>query len=247
MLPSADAAAAAFAQVTSFVRFYLTHEGEGALPKLLRAIRDAPNVELALRAASGSDIRAWDARWRAYIATRPGDPRLLSMGLGGPAKNDKKTLASYRDQRDRARLAELLVSRGHAAAAVRELDQLGAMPGAAVSPELRERRLGDPTLRWLRGVALEQSKASSDAEERNLFEDPGQVISPYGPWWASRGRWQRGRGDEPGASTSFSQAVANDPLDPECACEALPGSNSPRSSDPLCVAAQGWALSPFDD
>jgi hypothetical protein len=264
MLPSADAAAAAFAQVTSFVRFYLTREGEGALPKLLRAIRDAPNVELALRAASGSDIKAWDARWRAYIATRPRDPRLLSMGLGGPAKNDKKTLVAYRDQRDRTRLAELLVSRGHAAAAVKELDQLGLSAesgrggsaesgrgglaaAAAVSPELRERRLGDPTLRWLRGVALEQSKASSDAEEKELFDDPGQVISPYGPWWASRGRWQRGRGDEAGAGSSFSEAVANDPLDPECACEALPASISPRSSDPLCIAAEGWAVSPFDD
>jgi hypothetical protein len=97
-------------------------------------------------------------------------------------------------------------------------------------------------------LALDGVDGASDAEARRLFDDPRQVLAPYGPWWASRGRWLRVLGDENAAGGSFSEAVANDPLDPECACESLPGAppSSRRASDPLCVAAQGWADSPFD-
>ena len=99
MLPSAEAATVAFAEVTSFVRFYLMHEGDGALPKLLHAIKDARNVDAALLSASGADIKAWDARWRAYLATRPGDARLGLIGLDGRTKDDKKHVAAARDER----------------------------------------------------------------------------------------------------------------------------------------------------
>jgi peptidase MA superfamily protein len=247
MLPSAEAATVAFAEVTSFVRFYLMQEGDRALPKLLHAIRDAPDVDAALVSASGADIKAWDARWRAYLATRPADGRLALLGLGGGPKDDRNRVAAAREERDRSRLAELLLSRGHAKSASKELDALDARaPG--IPPELRERRRGDPVLRWLRGLTLDGVDGASDAEQRRLFDDPRQVLSPYGPWWASRGRWLRVLGDENAAGGSFSEAVATDPLDPECACEGLPGGppSSRRASDPLCVAAQGWADSPFD-
>jgi hypothetical protein len=248
MLPSAEAATVAFAEVTSFVRFYLMHEGDGALPKLLHAIKDARNVDAALLSASGADIKAWDARWRAYLATRPGDGRLALLGLDGRAKDDKKHVAAARDERDRARLAALLLSRGHAKSASKELEALDASTPES-PPDVRERRMGDPVLRWLRGLALDGIDAGSDAEElRRLFGDPHQVLSPHGPWWASRGRWLRAQGDEDGAGGSFSEAVANDPLDPECACEGPPEgpARSTRASDPLCLAAEAWADSPFD-
>jgi len=192
MLPTAEAATVAFAEVTSFVRFYLTREGEGALPKLLRAIRDAPNPDAALLSASGADIRSWDARWRAYLATQPRDARLLLLIGAAHAKSDPGVVAAYREHRDRARLAELLLSRGHASGATKELDRLD-VSGPAVPPEIRERRSGDPVLRWLRGLALEQTGGGSDRDSRRLFGDPRQVLSSYGPWWASRGRWLRGR------------------------------------------------------
>jgi hypothetical protein len=248
MLPTAEAATVAFAEVTSFVRFYLTREGEGALPKLLRALRDAPSADAALLSASGADIKSWDGRWRAYLATQPRDARLLLLSGGTHAKNDPAVLAAYREHRDRSRLAELLLSRGHASGATKELDRLD-VSGPAVSPEIRERRSGDPVLRWLRGLTLEETGRGSDRDSRRLFEDPRQVLSSYGPWWASRGRWLRGAGDAIEADSSFSEAVANDPLGSEAACEARPGSpaSGQRSSDPLCEAARSWTDSPFDD
>src|SRR5262249_48189855 len=49
MLPSADAAMVAFAEVTSFVRYYAATQGEDALPRLLQALRDQGSVDDALR------------------------------------------------------------------------------------------------------------------------------------------------------------------------------------------------------
>ncbi len=250
MLPSADAATVAFAEVTSFVRFYLAHEGQGALPKLLHALKDAPDVDAALVSASGANIKSWDVRWRGYLASRPADGRLDLLGLGGAPKDDKKHVTAAREERDRSRLAELLLSRSHPGSAAKELDFLGT--GSAESaPDIRERRRRDPFLRWLRGLSVEGTDLASDALERELFDDPREVLSPYGPWWASRGRWLRGHGDDNAASGSFSEAVANDPLEPECACDGPPvGPPRPslvaRASDPLCIAAQGWANAPFD-
>jgi hypothetical protein len=257
MLPTAEAAAVAFAEVTSFVRFYLKREGDGALPKLLHAIKDAPDATAALVAASGADIKAWDVRWRAYLATRPEDERLLLSGLAFGSKPDKRHLTAERDQRDRARLAELLLSQRHPTSALKELDRLDAV--APDEPqEIRERRQRDPVLGWLRGLALEETDAPLEGARQRVFDDPRQVLSPYGPWWASRGRWLRARGDDSAARSSFSEAVANDPLDAECACEAAPGAEpatvqsrglapSDRSADPLCIAAQNWTKFPFDD
>ncbi len=249
MLPSAEAATIAFAEVTSFVRFYLTVGGEGALPKLLHAIDGAPDVNAALVAASGADLKSWDARWRAYLATRPADKRMFLLGLAGESRTDKKHVSAERDQRDRSRLAELLLSREHSNSALKELGRLDG-PASAGSSEIRERRSGDPYLRWLRGLALEGTGDATGDRERLLFGDPQQVLAPFGPWWASRGRWLQRNDDAEGARSSFIEALHNDPLDPECACEVRPAAASspqPTPANPLCSAAQSWAPSPFDD
>ena len=85
MLPSADAAMVAFAEVTSFVRFYADSQADGrrtaAAPERRRSaslfaeLRDGKDPDEALLAASGADLKAWDARWRAYLAVAPGRAR----------------------------------------------------------------------------------------------------------------------------------------------------------------------------
>jgi hypothetical protein len=255
MLPSADAASIAFAEVTSFVQFYAQTEGdadgEGALPKLLGELREGKDPNDALEAASGADLKTWDSRWRAYLASRPpvDAPELLGFGgpsgpKGGPqaAKRDADRL---RDLRDRSRLAQLLLARGHAVEALDELDRI-ELAATPVSNNGWQRALGDPSLRWLRGRALEEAQRREEGEP--LMADPSQVLSSYGPWWATRGRWARLRGDEATAIESFGAAVATDPFDPEAACEtiepfALPAASS---SVPLCVAARALAEPPFD-
>jgi hypothetical protein len=260
MLPSADAASVAFAEVTSFVRFYAQTEdaagaggGPEALPKLLAELREQDDPDQALSAASGLDLKAWDERWRASIAARP--PAVLPelLGLVGPksAVGSKggaqaaREAERLRDLRDRARLAQLLLSRAHAPEALSELDRI-ELAAAPASNEGWERAMGDPSVRWLRGRALEEAGRRDEGE--SLMADPAQVLSSYGPWWATRGRWARLRGDERIGAESFDEAVAADPLDEEAACEAI-GPNAVLA-DPakaaLCAAARARQEPPFD-
>jgi hypothetical protein len=233
MLPSADAAMVAFAEVTSFVHYYAREAGDDALPKLLEQVRGGKEIDGALHAASGADLAAWDARWRAYVASRPRQALPGLFGLGGSRGEEER----LRDLRDRRRLAELLLVRDHAPEALKELDRisLAASPSA---PEGWDRVMEDPSIRWLRGRALEA--AGRRAEGASLVADPRQVLAPYGPWWAIRGRWARLDGDESTASSSFIEAVAADPLGPESACETLDPATVPAgpARQALCAAAR---------
>jgi hypothetical protein len=285
MLPSADAAMVAFAEVTSFVRFYTHNAGEDALPKLLSEVRaagdragDRANDD-PLAAASGVDRKTWDARWRAYLASRPREPLPELFGLGPGPHSGREPLASgaskngsgaqlggnppikeMRDLRDRTRLAQLLMSRdrGYARAALLELDPIDAAPAAP------RRRSSDPSVRWLRarvqeqvaeetvGVAQDAPDAGAASARGKLAElalivgEPPEVLSSYGPWWAIRGRFARLRGDEATASSSFFEAVAADPLDPESACESVDETAPPAQSGELCAAALARKEPPFD-
>ncbi len=276
MLPSADAATIAFAEVTSFVRFYADSQAEGrqdgggaggtsgggALANLFAELRDGKDPDEALLAASGADLKAWDARWRAYLATRPPVPVPMMLGLG-KAHEGPHEVDSLRDLRDRTRLAQLLMARSHAPEALKELDRI-ELTHAPVANEGWDRAMGDPSIRWLKGRALEETGRRADGEP--LMADPSQVLSSYGPWWATRGRWARDRGDEATAASSFGEAVAADPFGPEGACESLdvpvdppangpsrpdrgtaaPGSPPAASSAPLCAAARQTGEPPFD-
>jgi hypothetical protein len=258
MLPSADAATIAFAEVTSFVGFYADSEadtqperdggatigasGGGALARLFGELRDGKDPDEALVAASGADLKAWDVRWRAYLASRPpvALPSLLGLGSAHQAPREADAL---RDLRDRSRLAQLLMARDHAPEALKELDRI-ELARAPVANDAWERAMGDPSVRWLRGRALEAVGRREEAAP--LMADPSQVLSSYGPWWATRGRWARDRGDEGAATLSFGEAVAADPFDPEGACEALelPVSPDPGAlSGPAVSAPSGPAAS----
>ncbi|HTB79231.1 MAG TPA: hypothetical protein VK762_38575 [Polyangiaceae bacterium] len=248
MLPSADAAMIAFAEVTSFVRFYAgradredaqadtdpggAHPGSHtALARLLAELREGKLPDDALLAASGADLKAWDARWRAYLASRPAVPLPSLLGLGDARHSHESSRETdlLRDLRDRSRLAQLLMARGHAPEAVKELDRM-ALAHAPVSNDGWDRAMGDPSIRWLRGRALEQAGRLEEAEP--LMGDPSQVLSSYGPWWATRGRWARARGSEDAAVSSFREAVAADPFGPEGACETADPADVPAALDP---------------
>jgi hypothetical protein len=267
MLPSADAAMVAFAEVTSFVRFYAHTAGDQALPRLLAELRNNRKDDEALVAASGVDRKTWDTRWRAYIASRPREPLPELFGLGAtrsvreppaaPATGGSKDSAGappgkpasaehLRDLRDRTRLAELLLSRDrrYADAALLELGRIDAVPGRDAPGQ---EAASDPSVRWLRARALEEGGRRAEADP--LVADPGQVLSSYGPWWAIRGRFARVRGDEATAGSSFFEAVAADPFDPEAACETVDENAAPPEATEaraLCDAARSRGEPPFE-
>ena len=236
MLPSADAATVAFAEVTSFVRFYVQTEGDGALSKLLAGLKGGEDPNEALVAASGLDLKGWDERWRAHVAAQPREPLLTALG---PGKERREIEEKWKDLRDRSRLAELLLARGHAAEALNELDR--------VAHAGRDPASADPSVRWLRARALEAAGRRDEGEK--LVADPLEMASSFGPWWAVRGRWARMRGDEAVATPSFTEAVAADPLNPEAACETIYPNAVPDIPEKarLCDAARAAAEPLYDE
>ncbi|MBX3197022.1 MAG: hypothetical protein KF894_02595 [Labilithrix sp.] len=221
MLPSADAAMVAFAEVASFVRFFVETQADGALGKLLVALRTAKSVDEALKLVSGETLPQWDVKWRAHLARKPKEPLSPLYGLGGAPP-------SAADSRERARLAELLLGRGHPNEALTELDKVS------------EALLGDPSLRYLRARVLEAKGDVAGAEA--LVADPSAWIAGYGPCWALGARLARARGDVPAADRAAAEALAHDPFTVEAACGRAPSDEpSAQKQDPggpLCDAAR---------
>jgi hypothetical protein len=228
MLPSADAAMVAFAEVTSFVKYLANTASPDALPRILLALRNKRSTDEALAEVTSADLKGWDARWRGQVAGPNAKREKLpaTFGLGIAATHD------LRDLRERARLAELLMGRAHPSAALSELDKVDAKDSS-----------GDPSLRYLRARALEAASDHEAEKEKKeaLVADPAEVATSFGPWWAIRGRWARARADHPLADMSFLEGVAEDPFDIEVACQSLepnaPAPIEPRLA-PLCEAAR---------
>ena len=180
MLPSADAAMVAFAEVTSFVRFFIksladTSANFDALPKLLVTLRTAKDVDDALKKVSGEALAQWDVKWRASLAKRRRSRARRCYGLGANAARHGRLARA-----DAARGAAPL-GRDHPNEALTEIDKVS------------ESLMPDPSLRYLRGRILEAKGDKTGAEA--LVEDPKAWIASYGPCWALRARLERARGD----------------------------------------------------
>lgn len=70
LLPSADAAQIAFAEVTSFVGFWIDKSGPAALPALLREIALLGDPDRALRGISGYGLSEWQTLFHAELSQR---------------------------------------------------------------------------------------------------------------------------------------------------------------------------------
>ncbi len=222
MLPSADAAMVAFAEVTSFIKYFVESSAPDALPKLLVALRAAKSADDALKQVSGETLAQWDVKWRAQLKQRVKEPLSPMFGLGA-------TPPGIADSRERSRLGELLLGRDHPTEALAELEKIPAD------------MLADPSLRYLRARAFEAQPNLKGAE--GLVDDPKPWITSYGPCWALRGRLATVRGDLQVAEASFVEAVAHDPLGLESACRTLPRAEAAAAGQggqgtPLCEAAR---------
>lgn len=218
MLPTADAALVAFAEVTSFVRHLAESGPPNAIPKLLAELRDGKTPDEALTAAAGGDLKKWDATWRTWLATRPRETVPAGFGLGAVPPN-------LNDVRERGRLATLLLDRKHPESALFELGKLP--PGAGAE---------DPALRTLWGKAYEAISKPAEAEAK--LGETKDILAGYAPWWGLRGVFARGRGQSAEAANDFAEGLAYDPFDIESACE---GSGEPPSAPEkrlLCEAAK---------
>lgn len=226
MLPTADQAMVAFAEVTSFVRFFADHAPPDGLPHLLNAIRekkrgDEKEIDDALREVSQNDLKQWDAKWRAWMASTHHETLSAVVGLSAAPPN-------AHDVRERMRLAELLDARGHAGEALKEIEKAKDPPAE------------DPSFSALHASILHHV-GGRDKDAEPLVSDPKKPYGSYGPWWAIRGQLAVARGDQSTADSSFAEAVATDPFDIDAACGTR-DANAPIPKDPslhlLCEAAR---------
>ncbi len=168
MLPTAEQAQVAFAEVQSFVRYYIKERGDDALSDLVKRIREGEgdgNVEKAIKDASGLDFVGWDKKWRANIAAEPHD---LSPDLA-PAGEFPK----LREVSRRMRLGQLLHDRGRNTSAVIEHKK-----AHVIAPF-------DASIRAFLGEALAASGDRPKAAE--LVAKPEDVHGKFGRWWSLHG------------------------------------------------------------
>jgi len=198
MLPTPEAASTAYAEVQSFINFFVQEQGEAALRLLFVDLKglsvDDPSV--ALRSVSGYDLSAWNLRWQRSLLSS-------SRGLTPPAPLAPPPRGyDPRDLARRARLGDLLLQGGYGAEAALTLG-----PGISGSEPVYRARVARAEL---------ARKNPEQAAARLGVE--AEIDDLYGPWFGLRGRLLE-KSDPKAAARAFELGLSSDPLSEEVACE----------------------------
>ncbi len=204
MLPTPEAAGVAFAEVTSFMHFFIDKNGEPALRLLLADLRGngSAGADAALISVTGYGLPAWNARWQRFLRT-PLEPSPDAANRASPPVH------AQADAGRRARLADLLAGRGHGRASAAEVEPLLAT--LARLPQIRER------------VAAGLYAAGDDQGAERALGTEAEIDGLYGPWFALAGRGFARRGRPSDAERAFTLGLSADPLSDVVACEGAPG------------------------
>jgi len=212
MLPTAEQAQVAFAEVESFVRFWAHEAGDDALPQLvmrLKTIENSGDVGRAIGEVSNADFLTWIKRWKAHLATVARDlPEDLEPG---------SLPKGMKDLTRRVRLGELLQQRGHSKAASIERSRAHLLIPY------------DPSVRC---HLVESLLAMNDKQNAaQLVERIEDVHHSYGRWYSLNGLLHPNESDP---DKPFRLGLMLDPLEPGVACEEKLAPELPK--DPLRAA-----------
>ena len=221
MLPTPEAASVAYAEVQSFVNYWIELNGTAALRLLLADLRGmrTRSADHALLSVSGYTLEQWNLKWRDHLAkTKP-------AANPGPDKGpavDPRALARW------VRLTDMLQGRGHPDAAHSAME-----PGRDQAGDLT-------AVRW------RSARASARAGQLDrMGKELGKVSDLdvlHGAWFALHGRALQREGKHAEARRSFGLGIAADPLFDEVACEghAKEDDFEPESAEgrALCKAAR---------
>ncbi len=213
MLPSANAAEVAFAAATLFVRYLRAELGVDGFARYLRLLAEAGPRDDALQRATGRSFPAWHGAWLDLLRQGP-----------APARARGENVRNAQDGGRRARLARLLVDRGHGDAAVVELER-----GAATAPRNFE---ADGGWRTLHALAHER-RGDDTALDRVLFGVLPET-EPEAPWYRLRARRAEARGELEASRRDRVRVLGREPFGPDAVCEA--GRTGPEAT--LCRAAR---------
>ncbi len=196
MLPSAEAASIAFAEVTAYMEYWINKNGPHALAFLLRELEVAPDAESAMRGVSGYGVGEWQLLWRKHLAERYAAPE-QSEEQEPSEKLGPRALGRV------LRLSELLTVEGHSEMAA----ELGA-------PEM-DRAAHSAAYRFLVGRAALVAQRDDAGLLLGSLED---LSGPHAGWLALYGATHWSGSSDLEAERFFAQAVGLDPLLPEVAC-----------------------------
>lgn len=224
MLPSAEAASIAYAEVESFMDFWIRTHGRAALTLLLTDLKglQSRDVDDVMIGITGYPLRYWIVQWQQFLRESPDETK----------PSDVRRESSVRQE---VRLGDLLAAREHFDAALAYANT--ALDKAPSQPAVR--------FRW----AATQLRITSDvaAARAGLGELP-KLWGLDGEWLGLHGRLLSLLGERAQAEAQFRLATAIDPYDEHAACEGVGepfDSQKARvlPSDPtrraLCVEARG--------
>lgn len=226
MLPTPEAASTAYAEVQSFVSFFVQEQGEAALRLFFTDLKglSAEDPNSALRSVSGYDLSAWNRRWQKHLLDS-------AHGLSFPAPPTPPPKGfDPRDLARRARLGDLLLDGGYGSEAA-----LTLAPGIAGGEAVYRAR-----------VARAELARHDPAQAAARLGTETEIDGLYGPWFGLNGRLLE-KTDPKAAARSFELGLASDPLAEEVACQGrfsigvtpdepkLPDSPAARA---LCEAAR---------
>jgi hypothetical protein len=224
MLPSPEQATVAFAEVSSFIQYWVAQNGETALPKLLTAIRDqlpSADVSDAIKEVSGKTLGDWDIAWRNHLANL--SPVLRSdfaPGGGGHSADASDRAQAAR----RRRLGELLLMRRHHHGASHELSAAHALVPSDASVRCM-------FVDALRGVGEEVQAAS-------LVVSHEDVLLPTGRWWSLHELFAMGDA----LPHSRLYAIGHHPTLPPIPCHELPEGDLPADPVHRAICEAAWRV-----
>ena len=197
MLPTPEAASTAYAEVQSFMGYFIHEQGEAALRLLFTDLKGLPSDDAnsALRSVTGYDLGAWNRRWQMSLLESSFGLAPAPVSIPPPRAFDPRDLAR------RARLGDLLLGGGFGAEAAFTL-----APGVSGSEPVYRARV----------ARAELARHDPEQAAKRLGAET-EIDGVYGPWFGLRGRLLESV-DSKAAERSFELGLASDPLAEEVAC-----------------------------
>jgi tetratricopeptide (TPR) repeat protein len=199
MLPTPQAAAISYAEVESFMDFWIGKLGRAAFALLLTDMKGlgTRDADAAMLSVTGYPLEYWIASWQEHL-----------RGLPEPPLPEEPKLAQSRlPAAQGVRLGDLLYARGQAELLPRYYDD-----ALLTSPD-------KAAVRFRAAAAQVESGNPEGAAER--LGDLASVSSLYGSWLGLHGRLLLEAQKQNDAERMFELAISVDPLGEVAACEGV--------------------------
>jgi tetratricopeptide (TPR) repeat protein len=219
MLPSAERAALAYAEVETMLGLLYERKGSAGLAVLLDAVADGEDAEDALARAWGGNFDSFMDEWKRVTKKRTARSEEGGELPGIVFKDDASDIPPERlgdvfshlgggKARQHARLGTLLQARGHDRAAAIEYERARKADSRARKDPALSKRLGKLYValdEFDKAAPLLDIAAAKEPEDANLA--------------AAQGRAHLRSGDAAGAHDPLDRAIRNNPFIPTLHCD----------------------------